>query len=117
VSSFIVQVVHATLEESIFYPAALDALGNPGLIERAEQDHAEAGTMFEQLLVMDPSDDLYVASVQQLQDAVELHVQEQEEELFPQVRGSNMDMLEIGLQMADRRDELFSQLEDADAED
>lgn len=100
---------HAALEEELFYPAALDALGDPGLIEKARHEHAEARMLIEQLQGMNVLDDLYDNTVQQLNDAVELHVQEEEEELFPLVRDSSLDVLALGLQMAERRDELLSQ--------
>ncbi|WP_425258908.1 hemerythrin domain-containing protein [Rubrivivax sp. RP6-9] len=109
--------VHAAIEEEIFYPAARDALGDPGWIEKAEREHAEARTLIEQLQAMDPSEGDYDSTVQQLQDAVDMHVQEEEDLLFPQARESHLDMMSLGLQMAERRDELLSRLEEGGAKD
>ena len=108
--------VHATIEEEIFYPAARDALGDPGLVEQAEQEHASAKALIEQLQGMDPSEDQYDNLVLQLQEAVDQHVQEEEDEMFPQLRDSAMDVLALGMQMAERRDELYARLE-ADSAD
>jgi hemerythrin superfamily protein len=100
--------VHATLEEEIFYPAARDALGPLDLLEQAEQDHATATVLIEQLQAMDPSDAQYDPTVQKLQAAVEQHVLDEEQELFPQVRDSHLDLLALGERMAERREELMS---------
>jgi hemerythrin superfamily protein len=108
---------HATLEEELFYPAARDALDDPGLIEMAEHEHAEAKVLIEQLQGMSALDDQYDNTVQQLQHAIEQHVQEEEEELFPLVRESNLDVFALGMQMVERRDELASQAQDEFAED
>jgi hemerythrin superfamily protein len=110
-------MAHATLEEELFYPAARDALDDPGLIEKAEHQHAQARVLIEQLQGMSALDDQYDNTVQQLQDSVEQHVQEEEVELFPLVRESSLDVFALGMQMAERRDELASQAQEGNADD
>lgn len=41
------------------------------------------------------------------------HVQEEEQKLFPEVKGSGMDVEAIGVQMAERKAELMQELEQA----
>ena len=109
--------VHAAIEEEIFYPAARNALANPGLIDEAEEEHAQAEALIEQLQDMDASDDLFDNTVQKLQDVVEHHVQEEEQALFAQVRESSLDLLALGLEMAERKGEVLSQIDEQRTDD
>ncbi|MNR62254.1 hypothetical protein D3C85_1842250 [compost metagenome] len=55
---------------------------------------------------MDPGDDLYDAKVKVLSELIEHHVQEEEGDLFPKVRKAKLDLVELGLRMAERKEEL-----------
>ena len=76
--------VHATIEEKHFYPAVKEKATEDLLLEAVEE-HLEIKRVIADLLGMDPSDDAFEAKVKVLQDDVEHHVEEEEEELFPEV--------------------------------
>ena len=104
--------VHAAIEEEIFYPAVRDALDDSKLLDEAEVEHQAAKDLIEQIQDSDPSDPLYDARVNVLGEYVNHHVQEEEGELFPQVRDAELDLDALGAEMSARQEELLS----ADAE-
>ena len=103
--------VHATIEEEIFYPAARQALSEGDLLDEAEVEHASAKSLISQIETMSPDDALYDAKVKVLGEYIEHHVAEEEGELFPKLKKSKLDLAELGLDMADRKAELLSQLQ------
>ena len=97
--------IHATLEEEILYPAARDALGDKGheLLDEAEVEHATAKDLIAQLESASPGDNLYDAKVAVLGEYVKHHVKEEQDEMFPKLRKSGMDLKSLGAQMRERR--------------
>ena len=57
-------ILHTSVEEEIFYPAAREAIDDDDLMNEAEVEHASAKDLIEQLQAMDPSDPdtLYAAA-------------------------------------------------------
>jgi hemerythrin-like domain-containing protein len=99
--------VHTQIEEEIFYPAVREASKDlEDVVDEAVVEHASAKDLIEQLEAADPEDDLYDAKVKVLGEQVEHHVGEEEKEMFPKVRKLSLDLVELGQEMADRRDEL-----------
>jgi hemerythrin superfamily protein len=104
--------VHAALEEEIFYPAARAAGVDASVLDEAEVEHASAKELIEQIEGMDPGDALYDAKVIVLGEYVDHHVQEEENELFPQAEKSGIDLDDLGAELASRKRELMSTLAD-----
>ena len=102
--------IHATVEEEIFYPAARKATQAEGLIDEAEVEHAAAKDLIAQIKDMAPEDDLYDAKVKVLSEQIDHHVEEEEGEMFPQARKSEMDLAELGARMLARKNQLISEL-------
>jgi hemerythrin superfamily protein len=100
--------VHAAIEEEIFYPAVRDALDDTKLLDEAEVQHQAAKDLIEQIQDSDPGDPLYDARVNVLGEYVNHHVQEEEGELFPQVRNAELDLDSLGAEMSARQEELLS---------
>jgi hemerythrin-like domain-containing protein len=99
--------VHTQIEEEIFYPAVREASKDlEDVVDEAVVEHASAKDLIEQLEAADPEDDLYDAKVKVLGEQVEHHVGEEEKEMFPKVRKLSLDLVELGQEMAERRDEL-----------
>jgi hemerythrin superfamily protein len=107
--------VHAQIEEEIFYPAAREALGDEGedLLNEAKVEHNSLKELIGQIEGSSPDDDLFEAHVKVLGEYVRHHVKEEEGELFPKLRKSNMDLVKIGEQLAARKKELMSQMKAA----
>jgi hemerythrin superfamily protein len=102
--------VHAQIEEELFYPAAREKTGDGDLIDEAVVEHAGAKILIAQIEAMQPGQDLYDAKVKVLGEQVRHHVQEEEEELFPEVRESGLDLEALGARMAERKAELLALL-------
>jgi len=113
--------IHAQLEEELFYPAARDAIDEMDLIDEAEVEHASAKQLITELASMQPGDDLYDAKFTVLSEYVKHHVEEEEKELFPKVKKSDLDLAELAEEMQERkmalREELGFTADDDDDED
>ena len=104
--------VHAQIEEEIFYPAARNALEENGeeLIDEAEVEHSSIKSLVEQLEAMDPDDDLCDAKVKVLSEYVKHHVKEEEGQIFPKVKKADIDLEELGTELAERKTELMGEM-------
>jgi hypothetical protein len=60
---------------------------------------------------MEVGDKLRDAKVKVLGEQISHHVEEEENELFPEVEDSKLDLAELGQKMAERKAELVQQLE------
>jgi hemerythrin superfamily protein len=98
--------VHTQIEEEIFYPASREALDDDDMVNEAIVEHAAAKDLIAQIEGMDPNDEMFEAKVTVLQEQIEHHVEEEETELFPQCRKSDMDLKALGEQMKARKAEL-----------
>jgi hemerythrin superfamily protein len=107
--------VHAQIEEEIFYPAAREALGDEGkdLLDEAKVEHNSLKELIGQIEGSSPDDDLFEAHVKVLGEYVKHHVKEEESELFPKLRKSDIDLVEVGEQLAARKKELMLQMKAA----
>jgi hemerythrin superfamily protein len=104
--------VHAQIEEDIFYPAARDALeeGGDELLDEAEVEHSTIKSLVEQLEAMTPGDQLCDAKVKVLSEYVKHHVKEEEGEIFPKIKKTDLDLDELGTEMAERKAELMADM-------
>jgi hemerythrin superfamily protein len=102
---------HATVEEELFYPALREATGEDVPVDEAVSEHARARELIELLEEMDPSDELFDATVRTLEQTVDQHVAEEEGELFALAKDSNLDLDSLGDQIAERKEDVLSALE------
>lgn len=101
--------VHAQIEEEIFYPAAVDSLGDDELIDEATVEHTSAKDLIAQLESSDPSAELFDAKVKVLGEYIDHHVREEERQLFPRVRKAKADLEGLGDQLMERKQALMQQ--------
>ena len=102
--------IHTRIEEELFYPAVRAAIDDNDLMDEAEVEHAGARDLISQLAVMYPGDDHYDATVTVLGEEVEHHIEEEENEMFPKVRKAGIDLVTLGRQLAQRKEELDDDL-------
>ena len=104
-------LIHAQLEEEIFYPAVRAAIDDQDLMDEAAVEHAGAKALIGQLLEMAPGQDLYDAKVTVLSESIEHHVKEEEGSMFPQAKkAAGLDPT-LGDQLLQRKQELLAELE------
>lgn len=100
--------VHAQIEEEILYPAAREAIRDEDLIHEATVEHQSAKDLIAQIEAGDPGDELFDAKVKVLGEYVKHHVREEQNELFPQVRKTKLDLKELGQRLMARKEELMA---------
>ena len=101
--------VHTMIEEEIFYPAC-DGKVEEDLLKEAYVEHDAAKLLVAEIEGADgQSDDFFDAKVQVLSEQVEHHVEEEEKELFPQVRKADLDLQDLGAKLAQRKRELLKE--------
>ena len=100
--------VHTQIEEELFYPPARDQTGDDDLIDEAIVEHTGAKILVAQIESMRPGQPLYDAKVKVLAEQVRHHVEEEESELFPEVRETEIDLNALGTKLAARKAELLA---------
>jgi hemerythrin superfamily protein len=105
--------LHAAVEEELLYPAAREALDEDDvdMIDEAEVEHSTVKDLIAELTEMTPADDLYDAKVKVLSEYVRHHVQEEEGEIFPALRDTDLDLEALGEDVAARKEELKEEYE------
>ena len=100
--------VHTTIEEEIFYPAFLDATEEKDIHHEAEVEHDGAKKLIAEIEASSPDDDYFEAKVSVLSEMIKHHVKEEEGPggMFSKSRDSDMDLDELGQQLAARKAEL-----------
>jgi hemerythrin superfamily protein len=101
--------VHAQIEEEIFYPALRAAIDDDDLLDEAEVEHASAKQLIAEIQKMKAGDRLFDAKVTVLGEYINHHVEEEESEMFPESRDSDVDLKALGVQLAERKAELMAQ--------
>jgi hemerythrin-like domain-containing protein len=95
--------MHAAIEEQVFYPMARQEVPdtNDDVLEALEEHHLVKLTLNE-LEGLDPNHERFAAKVSVLMENVRHHVEEEENELFPEIRRALGDerLREIGRELA-----------------
>lgn len=100
--------VHTQIEEEIFYPAIRAALKDKLLLPEAKVEHGGIKDLIAQLEGVEPEGAIYDAKVKVLSEYVEHHVKEEQNEMFPKVKASSLDLVELGARMATRKADLLA---------
>ena len=79
--------MHAAVEESVFYPAINKEVEDQEAdVAEAYEEHHLVKVLIAELRELDPSDQAYKAKATVLMELVRHHVEEEEGEMFPEVR-------------------------------
>jgi hemerythrin-like domain-containing protein len=112
--------MHTTIEEEIAYPAIREALpdAEDDVLEGYEEHHA-VELLIDELDGMSPADENYDAKLAVVEELVLHHVEEEEQELFPQVRRAMAEdhLQDLGERMAGRVQELEVETDDSTKEE
>lgn len=106
-------VIHTMLEEELLYPAAQQALPESDKVdvEEAYVEHFLVKTLISKFETLKAGDKGFDATFKVMSEMVQHHVEEEEEELFPELRESKCDLQALGEKMAKRKAELQSKLD------
>jgi hemerythrin superfamily protein len=105
-------VLHTTIEEQHFYPAALEGASEEQVREALEE-HLLVKRSLADLLALDAVDAEFEAKLQVLEELVQHHVKEEEQDLFPTVEKklSKTRLYEVGQAL----EQMTEQLEEEEA--
>jgi len=104
--------VHTQIEEELFYPAVSRALTGQDkeLLEQAKVEHEQATQAITRIESMTSENPAFRNEVDLLQRRVAQHVAAEEQELFPKVSATSIDLTALGVALAERRDTLLDVL-------
>jgi hemerythrin superfamily protein len=100
--------VHAQVEEEIFYPAVKAALKDKELVPEAQVEHATLKELIAQVKDKEPDGELFDARIKVMSEYTKHHVKEEQNEMFPKVRKTRLDLKALGEQIAARKEELMA---------
>lgn len=101
---------HAKLEEEIFYPAVEEEAGDEGLklVAEAYEEHRLVRQLTRELRKLKAGDEDFEAKFKVLRENVEHHIEEEEDELFPEARKALSDEIEeITEEVEERKEDLM----------
>lgn len=101
--------VHAQVEEEIFYPTVQPAIRDKELVPEARVEHASLKDLIAQIEGVEPDGEMFDAKVKVLSEYVKHHVKEEQNEMFPKVKASSIDLDALGLKMAERKEALMAE--------
>ena len=105
--------VHATIEEELLYPPAKEAFADDeddDLVNEAEVEHGTAKELIAKIEGMTSEDEHFKATVKVLSEYIKHHVKEEEGELFPKLKKTELDLKEIGARLSERKYALMEQM-------
>lgn len=104
--------VHAQIEEEYLYPQAKEAFGEEEdeMVYEAEIEHGSAKELIAKIEAATPEDAEFKPLVKVLSEYIKHHVKEEEKEMFPALKDTELDLKELGSQMAQRKMELMEQM-------
>jgi hemerythrin superfamily protein len=105
--------VHAQIEEEIFYPAVKQALKDKELVPEALVEHGSLKSLIAQVEGAEPDGEMFDAKIKVMSEFVKHHVKEEQEEMFPKAQKTALDMDELGIQLAQRKEQLLTEKEAA----
>lgn len=101
--------IHAQVEDEILYPALNQVLKDKRLLPRAMVEHERLKELIAQVGAVEPDDQSFDAKVQVLSEYVKHHVKEKQNELFPRISATILDMKELGGKIASRKQQLLAE--------
>lgn len=102
---------HATVEETVFYPA-VKAKETEELLVESTEEHLAIKRVLADLLELDTDDEHFDAKIKVMQEEVDHHAREEEEDkLFPKVRRlmSSEELDQLGSEMESLFEQLLSE--------
>jgi Hemerythrin HHE cation binding domain len=105
-------MIHATIEEEIFYPACAGQIEDEDVLDEAYVEHDGAKVLIAELTKSGPDDEFFDAKVTVLSEMIKHHVKEEEkrsEGLLAQAKEAGLDMEGLGERLMQRKQELMEQ--------
>jgi hemerythrin superfamily protein len=98
--------VHESVENEVFFPAVREILRKKDVLQEATEDQEEAGDAIQALGDLKPGEAGYDKKLSELGDKIAAHAAEEEKDVFPKVKNSNIDTKALGEKMSARKEDL-----------
>jgi hemerythrin-like domain-containing protein len=95
--------IHSEIEEKHLYPTVRRAIEEArGLVDHSLDEHEEVASLIEEIRAMNIDDESLDATMEELINAVQEHVEEEETELFPEMKSAlnRETLMNLGEQLA-----------------
>jgi hypothetical protein len=104
-------IVHSEIEEELFYPAAQRALEDEDrdLVAEAKVEHLSLKRLINDISGSRSGDEMFDARMTVLKEYVKHHVHEEEHELMPQVKKTDVDLEALGSRLLERKQALIQE--------
>jgi iron-sulfur cluster repair protein YtfE (RIC family) len=102
--------VHAQIEEELLYPVVSRALTSTDFIAASEREHAQVREAVVRVESLTSDHKEFDDAIAALSEQIAQHVSREERELFPLLRAAALDLVAIGIALAERRDTLLDVL-------
>ena len=79
---------------------------NGNLVDEAQVEHDSAKMLIKQIQQMQADEELFDAKVKVLSEYIEHHVKEEEDEMFPLMQDSSVDLALLGEKITERKQQL-----------
>ena len=109
--------VHATIEENYFYPAVRQEIDDKeGIMDEADEEHHVAKVLIAELDKMTGNEDHWEAKFTVLAENIRHHIKEEESEMLPEARKTDIDFEVLGNEMWELKQSLLKNGVPPDAE-
>lgn len=109
--------VHATIEEELFYPAVRQEMDDEeGIMEEADEEHHVAKVLIAELDKMTGNEEHWEAKFIVLAENIRHHIKEEEGEMLPEAKKTDVDFEVLGDQMWEMKQKLMKEGVPPDAE-
>ena len=103
--------IHAALEEELVYPAIREVIEEEESIDEALEEHHVAKLLIKELHKMNPGTEEFAPKFKVLGEIIRHHVEEEENETFPQAEQAGFDDSELSEEMMQRKEKLMQKFE------
>lgn len=98
--------IHAAIEENIFYPTVRKELDDKEIMNESDEEHHVAKLLIAELSQMTGDEEHYEAKFNVLAENIKHHIKEEEGQMFPQARSTDVDMDELGHKLLAKKKQL-----------
>jgi hemerythrin-like domain-containing protein len=99
--------LHATVEENFFYPAVRSQIDDEeGIMDEADEEHHVAKVLIAELDKMTGEEEHWEAKFTVLSENIRHHIKEEESDMFPEARKTDIDFVVLGQEMKQLKEQL-----------
>lgn len=107
-------IIHAMIEEELFYPACREAEVEDDMLNEAQVEHDGVKVLVREVMAESPDEEFYDAKIKVLSEYVKHHVAEEEEPtngILAKAQAADIDMDALGKKLQARKSELMRKAE------